>query len=123
MIETIDNLLRQNKWEKYLTKKYFDYVIVIFFGVLGLILDWDTKMILALMLLVWFFLNPMKSQLLAKITILLLVLTALMLYLKQIGRADQIAEASYFLMVFTAATSIYELNRETKTLKIKKGGK
>ena len=114
MIKEIDNLIQQNKWEKYLTKQYFNYFVLAIFGFLGLYLDRELKEIILLLFLVWLFLNPVKSWMLARVALLCFILTAILLVIKQENRANTLAEAAYLFVLLAVGTAAYELYGKKK---------
>jgi hypothetical protein len=107
MIKKLDNLIRQNNLEKYLTKKYFNYFIIGFFGLLGLYLNWDANMMVAGLALVWLLLFPLKSQVLAKLAILFLAMTLIMLTLNRNGRAEIFSELAFLLLIISVITACF----------------
>jgi len=108
MIEKIDNLIHQKKIEKYLNKQYFGYFIIGCFVLLGLFLNWSIKELAVVSFLVWLFLFPLRSQILAKISVICLVMTPLMLFSNYKQRAEAFAELAYLFLALTVVMSISE---------------
>lgn len=114
MIEKIDNLIKNHQWEKYLTKTHFNYLVIICFGLLGLFLNWSLKDTAATLALIWLFLFQLKSQVMAKIAALCLLMTPLMMFANNSSRAEIFSELGYLFLIFTVIRLIIEYYKEDK---------
>lgn len=115
MIEKIDNLIHQKNLEKYFTKQNFNYFVIGCFCFLGLYLNWSVKELVAVAALIWLILFPLRSQILARIAVVCLLLTLLMLIFGLGNRATGFAEIAYIFIVLMVATLLYEHYHERKT--------
>lgn len=97
-------------------KTYFDYFLVIFSIFLGIFLNKGTLQIAFFAFVIWQILYPLPSRILAKILIFFLFLTPIVFVIGQDNRADELAVAAYYFMVFTLIMLIIE-TRNKKRLK------
>ncbi|MCX6808585.1 MAG: hypothetical protein NTW50_02875 [Candidatus Berkelbacteria bacterium] len=114
MIEKVDNLIRKNDWQKYLTKQYFGYFVLVCFGILGLFSDWNAKELVLILFLIWLVLFPLATQVLAKISALFLALTALTMALNQANRAEIFSELAYLFLILAVIMTILQFSMERK---------
>lgn len=108
MISKIDNIITSNGLEKYFSKRYFNQMLILFLGLLGLYLNWSFKEITVVSFLVWHLLMPISSQYLARITVFGFVSAPLMIVFGRPERADTFAELSFLFFAITISTLIYE---------------
>lgn len=108
----IDTFIKENKLEEYFTKKYFDYFLLGVALVLSLYLDWSIMRIIGGLLVLYIFLNPLKSEIYGKATLFFLTLVPITLMMDRDGKAEKLAVAAYGMMVLTVVMSIWETKKE-----------
>jgi len=113
----IKNLIKVNNLDQYLTKKYFDYAIIVFAILLGFYLKWDMENIFLFAFIIWLILNPVQSSVLAKVALVFLSFTPLLLIIKREAQAEKVAILAYYFLVLTVIFAIIEFKSE-KLLKL-----
>lgn len=106
---------------QYLTKKYFDYCLVVFSLLLGFYLRWDSGNIALFTFVIFIILNPISSQVLAKIALFFLFFMPMLLIIGRDTRAEQFATFAYIFLVLTAITALVEHKSERLIKPIGKG--
>jgi len=116
MIKNLEKMikffLRNNNLGQYFTKKYFDYGIVAFALLLGFYLKWDMENVVLFTFIIWIILNPISSQILAKIALVFLSFTPLLLIIRREAQAEQFAIFTYYFLVLTVIFAIIEFKSE-----------
>jgi len=117
----IDKFVAEYKLEKYLKKQYFDGLIVLLLLFLGFLLNWGIKEMAFYGFTIWFILNPVKSEIMACLTILMLIVTPIALLLNSDSAANNFAIAAYYFLILTTIMAIYEnYFKDRKQIKITK---
>lgn len=86
----------------------FNGILILMSMLLGLYNKWNKSDILILAFFVWVILYPLKSRVLAKLVIILLLLALVFLLLKMDTRFEQCAVLSFYLMTLTLIKSFIE---------------
>lgn len=114
LVQKIDKAIAQNNFQSYLTKKYFGYFVICCFGLLGFYLNWGLKEIILVIFLLYIFLNPLGSKILARLGILFLMLGSIILASGNSIKAEYCAELAYLVFVVAVVTAIHESHKEEK---------
>lgn len=117
LVKSARKTLKENDLDQYLTKKYFDYGLVVFSVLLGFYLHWDLQSVLVYSFVIWIILNPVSSQFLAKGALIFLSFVPLLLIMHREDRAEEFAILAYYFLVLTVIMAIVEFKREEKSNK------
>lgn len=114
MFERLSNLIESTGLSKYIRKDYLDHAMAGAALLLAVSLNWDARSSVAFAIAVWLLFNPIKSVVLARGSILLLVLVPFLIVLRREQRAEQAASLSYLLLILAVCMAIYEYFRAKK---------
>lgn len=102
---------------RYLQKSYYNYSVLFVALILGVYLRWNTGAITVFLFLIWNFLNPMGSRLLAKLAILFLFLSLIFLLINRSQSAELAALFAYISLVVSLVTSLLENVKSKGTIR------
>lgn len=116
IIVSLIKMTRHYNFKKYFTKKCINYGIVSFAILLGFYLKWGIDSVALFAFIIWIILCPITSPILARIALIFLLFTPLLLIIKRDSQAEKFAMFAYVFLVLTVVTAVME-QRSKKLIK------